>query len=453
VEDYKEELADYFGRTVVHPAGLTLCILLAIATFVVPRKWAFVPMVVLACFVSSAQRIIIFSLNFDFLRLLILAGWLRLALRGELKGLTWNVIDTCVVAYAFCGVAAYCALHADGDALKNRLGWAYDVLGFYFLFRFLFADGVDPRDVGKAFAVIAVPVAAFFAFEFATHRNLFAALGGVPEFTWIRDGRLRCQGPFAHPIIAGVFWAAQLPLFGAMWLARGRTRTLGLIGLVAALVIIVFTNSSTSITAVIFGAVAMLAFPLRRSMRAVRWSIAAALFMLHMVMKKPVWHLLARATVFDASTGWHRFNVIDQSVHHFQDWWLVGETPEQVLKDWDIDDVTNEYVFTGIEGGLFTVLALLAMIGFAFQRAGRACARAASSRPATYALWALGAALFVHCMNFMGLAYFGQARVIWFLLLAMIASQAVPAMAWTRGAVPSVVTAGARRAVRARPVA
>ena len=43
-----------------------------------------------------------------------------------------------------------------------------------------------------------------------------AAMGGVPEITVVREGRLRCQGAFAHPILAGCFWAEQLPLIAAL---------------------------------------------------------------------------------------------------------------------------------------------------------------------------------------------------------------------------------------------
>jgi len=36
--------------------------------------------------------------------------------------------------------------------------------------------------------------------------------------------------------------------------------------------------------------------------------------------------------------------------------------------------------------------------------------------------WMLGAVLFVHCTTFIGLSYFGQAKMLWQLSLAMIGS-------------------------------
>ncbi len=420
MEDYKEDLQDYFGRTVVHPVGLALVVVLAVAMLLVPRRWALLPMVLVACFVSQAQRIIVAGLNFDFLRIMIVAGWIRLAARGEIRKFRWNAVDTCLVLFAACGVTAYCVLHADSDAVKYRLGWAFDVLGYYFLFRFLFVGDADPRIVARPFVLASVPVAVFFAVEYATHRNLFSVFGGVPAITWVRDGRLRCQGPFAHPVIAGVYWASMLPMIGALWFFGGRWRNWAVVGTTAALFVIVATNSSTSVTAVAFGAAATCAFPLRRSMNVLRWCAVAVLAALHMVMKAPVWHLLASATVFDASTGWDRFYVIDQGLRHFGDWWLFGT---KSTDSWGVWDITNEYVFTGIEGGAFTLAAFLALIWFCFRRVGRRCAGVERNSAACRMAWALGCALFVHCTNFIGLAYYGQAKLVWYLLLALIAGQ------------------------------
>jgi hypothetical protein len=444
VEDYKEDLADYFGRTVVHPAGATLCALLALALFFVPRRWAFLPLVLLACFVSSAQRVMVAGLNFDFLRLLVMAGWIRVLVRGEARGLAWNLIDTCVLLYAVIGVTTHSVLHADWDAVKYRLGWAYDVIGLYFLCRFLLQGLPDPRLVAKAFVVASVPVAIVFAIEYATHRNLFSVLGGVPETTWMRGGRLRCQGPFAHPIIAGVFWASQLPLVASLWTWGGRWRTWSVVGMLAMTFTVATTNSSTSLMAAIFAGVAMCAFPLRRRMAFIRWGAVLAIVALHMVMKAPVWHLLARATVLDASTGWHRFYVIDQSIRHLDEWWLLGT---KSTESWDVTDLTNEYVFVGVEAGAFALAAFLVTIALCFRRVGLRCAQLEANRPACWTTWALGASLFVHCTNFIGVAYFGQARLVWYLALALIASQPLLAHA-PAAAAAAVRTRGARRPAR-----
>jgi hypothetical protein len=416
-----EDPAEWFGRTTIHPVGVIALVLLVIATLWVPRKWAFAPLVLLGCFVSSAQRVVVCGFDFDFLRILVVAGFLRLFVRGEFRRLTWNRIDTFLAAYALIGATAYVILHDDGPSLVNRLGWTFDVLGFYFLFRFFFEGSASPRRVAQTFIVAAVPAAAFFTIELLTHKNLFSVFGGIPAETWIREGRTRCQGPFTHPIMAGVYWASILPVVVALWWSGGKWKTWSVVGVVSILAVVLATNSSTSIMAVVFGTIALCAFKIRGSMRLVRWGVLGVLVALHLVMKAPVWHLLARATVFDASTGWHRFFVIDQAIRHFGDWWLWGVV---TTESWNVTDITNEYVWTGVEGGFFALAALVAAITFAFRKVGIERRRIEDDRASCLLMWALGCSLFVHCTNFIAVSYFAQSRMVWFLLLALIASQA-----------------------------
>src|SRR5690606_21040287 len=107
--------------------------------------------------------------------------------------------------------------HAEVGALINRLGASFDTVGMYFLFRMLVRSLEDLKQTVTWCAVAAVPVAVAFLIENRTGRNLFAFLGGVPQLTIVRDGRLRCQGAFPHAILAGCFWASLVPLFVAMW--------------------------------------------------------------------------------------------------------------------------------------------------------------------------------------------------------------------------------------------
>ena len=41
-------------------------------------------------------------------------------------------------------------------------------------------------------------------------------------------------------------------------------------------------------------------------------------------MKAPVWALIQRIDIVGGSSGWHRYELIDQCIKHFSDWWLMG---------------------------------------------------------------------------------------------------------------------------------
>lgn len=419
-------LHDYVNQTVLHPIGLTAVLILGALLLVVPRRHAVWPIIFMACFVAPAQRVVVFTLNFNLLRIMVLFGTIRLAVRGEWRGMRWNRIDILLVLWTVSGALIFIISYATAEAVKYRLGTMYDAVGMYFLFRMLIRDWSDVRTTTMGFIVVAAPVAIAFMIEHATGRNMFAQLGGVPEITIVREGRLRCQGAFAHSILAGCFWAGVMPLMAAQWWCDSSARMWSAIGLVASTVIILLCASSTPIAAIGFGLVGGALFPLRRHLRYVRWGSVVLLLSLHLVMNAPVWHLISRIDVAGGSFGWQRYHLIDETIRHFDDWWLLG-THSTVRWGEDLYDVTNQFILEGVRGGALTLCLFVAMIGFSFQAVGRLCRSVEQDRPKLILAWALGVALFIHCMNFMAVSYFGQIEMVWYLLLATIASlQALP---------------------------
>src|SRR5690606_22754408 len=121
-----------------------------------------------------------------------------------------NRLDTLVVLWTISGTVVLTMQYGTVAAFINRIGWSYDILATYFVGRTSLRSWEDIRSIAKTVAVMSVPVATAFLLEWATRYNMFSVFGGVPAETPIREGRLRCQGPFAHPILAGTFWAACL---------------------------------------------------------------------------------------------------------------------------------------------------------------------------------------------------------------------------------------------------
>jgi hypothetical protein len=127
----------YYGQTTVHPVGLAAVITLGILMIIAPRRRAMLPFLLLACFVSPAQRVVIATLDFNFIRLMVIFGMLRVFARGEFKGLRMTGVDVLLVAWVAVGSAVYVIRAGDMAAIVNRAGQAYDALGMYFLFRLI----------------------------------------------------------------------------------------------------------------------------------------------------------------------------------------------------------------------------------------------------------------------------------------------------------------------------
>ena len=85
-------------------------------------------------------------------------------------------------------------------------------------------------------------------------------------------------------------------------------------------------------------------------------------------------------------------------------------------------DVTNTYVVQGLHGGLGLLGIFILLLALAFRAVGRSWRRRAANGVDVRWCWALGVSLFIHVTGFIAIAYFGQINMLWYLLLAMIAS-------------------------------
>ncbi|RZU00789.1 O-antigen ligase family protein [Rivibacter subsaxonicus] len=410
------------NATNISAFGLIFGLLMCLLMLVLPRRHAVVPIVALVCYMTMGQRILILDLNFTLIRLLVLFGFVRMLMRGEAQLDKPSPLDRAMVWWVVASIVTYTALWQTSSAFVNRLGLAYDALGLYFLFRVLVRNVDEMRFVVRLFALMVAPVAISMIVEKLSGQNPFAAFGGVPPNALVREGVIRCQGPFMHPILAGAFGSALLPLFVGLWWQRDGKRSTALIGIVSALVIVVTSGSSGPVMAAGAGVIALAMWPWRQHMRTVRWGLGLTVLTLHLVMAAPVWFLLARVGVFGGSTSYHRAILIDHAVNRFSEWWLVG-TYSTAHWGYYMFDVTNQYVLIAVQGGLISLVLFIVIIVRGFGSAGRAVhAWESADRGEQRFLWALGASLLVHCFNYISVPYFDQNIVNWYLLLAMLAT-------------------------------
>ena len=408
-----------FDETLVHPLALIAVFVLVLFVLFSDRRKAIVPLFIAASAITMDQRLIILGLDFTMLRILLIGYFARVMIRGEFRSIGWNRLDTAMVVWSLCVTAVMVLAEGTLQALVNRLGWSFDLLGYYFAVRFLIRSWSDLRFAASALALLSLPVAILFAIEWTTSYNMFSVFGGVPAETWVRDGRLRCQGAFAHPILAGTFWAAALPL---IWTLRKDNNFLMRLGTLCCLFIVAACSSSTPVLSVLVAVTGVALFPWRRHRTKMWVGFFVLLMSLHVVMKAPVWHLMARADFTGGSTGWHRYRIFDAFVENFSEWYLIGEPDPLSWGVWEMRDVTNMYIAQGLNAGLLGLITFLLILIFAFGNVGRALNTRSIARSLKHQwiCWCIGVAILVHAVTFLGVGYFGQMKVMLYVELSLV---------------------------------
>ncbi len=405
----------------ITPLGLGFTLTMGVLLLLLPRRLALIPVLMLTCYMTLGQFIVIAGLHFYTLRILALFGWLRL-LRGEARGFEFNKVDTAFLWWVFWMFTIYTLQWRSLEATIYKSGFAYDAINLYFICRVLIRNQEDVRRTFKVASLLIVPLAAAMLAEKLTGRNLFAMFGGVLEITRIRDEVLRCQGPFQHPILAGTFGAALLPFsIELIWQRRG-AKLIGVLGVISSTIITFTSGSSGPVLAWAAALVGFSFWKFRLKMRAVRWGLVIMLALLQCFMKVPIWFLIAKVGIFSGSTSYHRAFLIDRAIAHFGEWFLLGT---RSTEHWGpfLADITNMYVRQGVDGGLITLIAFILVMKRCLSGIGLALrASENQSLESQKVLWTTGVALLVHLSSMISINYFDQNIVILYLSLAAISS-------------------------------
>ncbi len=406
--------------------AIAFIIVNAVALVTLPRQWAPLPLLVGACYMTLGQGIELGSFHFPVIRILIVFGMVRVLMRGERMMGGMNGLDWLIVAWAAWSLASS-LFHKDvPGTLVNRLGLVYNACGMYYLLRIFSQSLDDVVTQCRIAAIILVPLSLMLLVEKTTGHNLFSALGGVLENSEIREGKIRAQGPFAHPILAGTAGAVCLPLMIGILRQHRKTATAGL----AACCCLVYASASSGpiLSAVCaIGAVGM--WHWRHRMRLVRWLAVLGYIGLDLVMKAPAYYLIARVDLTGSSTSWHRAALIDAALEHLSEWWFAGTDYTRHWIAYGVDwsenhvDFTNHYLQMGVWGGLPLMLLFIAVLARGFSFVGRMLRLTPELPPrSAFTIWSLGATLFTHAVTFISVSYFDQSFVFIYLTLAMIGS-------------------------------
>jgi hypothetical protein len=405
--------------------ALLFLIISAAAILMVSRRWAPVPLLVGTCYMTLGQSYEIAGLNFHFIRLLLLAGLVRIFVRrerlqGRMLGMDWAF-----VAWAVWAIVASAFHNNPAVILERHLGMVYNGLGIYFLMRCFCKTEDEVRRVVRVTAWLFIPVVLVMLYEHISRYNLFSMFGGVPAESLIRDGRVRAQGPFAHAILAGTVGAVCIPLMIGIWRYHSLSAR---VGLAACSGMVVASGSSGPLMSVIFGLFALVVWRWRHLTREMRVAAVLGYLLLELVMKAPAYYLIARLRLMGGN-AYHRAAIIEAALTHFKEWWFAGTDytrhwmPYGVSWSPEHADITNHYLGQGVKGGLLLMLLFICLFWIGFRYVGQIL-RLWSDEPARrqFFVWSLGASLFAHAASCVSVAYFDQSILFLYLTLALIAS-------------------------------
>jgi hypothetical protein len=391
----------------------------------VPRKYAAITFLGAAIFIPMGASIMLGPFNFFPVRLFVVTGIVRCLIRQESPGLFRAPADRLFIVFALAAVATSFFSHPDVKAaFVYHVALSLDILGIYFLFRTWISDWDDVLRFMRATLVFLVPLAFFMVLEFATGHNVFNYVGGIPLESALRGDRVRARGPFRHSILAGTYGAVALPFAVGLWRSNRRLAQIGIAG--AVLVVLASTSGGPVMT---LGSVivALCMWRFRARLRAIVWWGVCCLVLLHLVMKAPVWYLIARIDI--GGGGYYRAKLIDSAIKYLNEWWLAGSDytrhwmPSGISWSPDAADITNEYLRFGVVGGLPLMLSFIAIVVVSYKQLCKAfqfLPEADIRR--RFFVWCIGATLFGHTVSFLSMDYYDQSIAISISLFALIAS-------------------------------
>ena len=411
----------------MNPLALVFFLVCAAALIAAPRKWAPVPLLIGCTYMTLGQGIHLGPVSLPVYRMLLLVGVVRVLAKGEDLPGGLNRIDKLMMAWGSWVIFASFFHDPVRAGPIYACGQVFNQTLIYFLIRVWCTELEEVGDVIRIVALLLVPIAMEMLVEKATSRNSFAIFGGVPDWVVIREGKLRAQGPFRHPILAGTVGATCIPLF--IGILRSH-RLSALAGIGAGVVMVFASASSGPVMSLIAGAGAVAMWRFKNRVKTLRLGALLVYVGLMFTMDKPPYYLISRIDISGGSTGWHRAFLIEQTFSYLSEWWLFGTDETRhwmpmrgIANDPHHTDVTNYYIGFGVTGGLAAMLLVIWMMGVAFRWVGQIHDARIAHRPnQSFMIWCFGSCLFSHAITSFSVAYFDQSMLYFWLSVAVISS-------------------------------
>lgn len=412
----------------MNPFALAFFLCCAIALLTVQRRWAPVPLLVGCCYMTIAQGIELGAFSLPVYRMLLLVGLVRIVIKKEGLVDFGNLVDKLI--FFLIGWIILAGFFRDpnfGGGPVYASGVAFNLSVVYFLIRAWCRDLEDIVGIVVITAFLLAPIALEMLMERQSGKNLFSVFGGVPAEVMLREGKLRAQGPFRHPILAGTVGAVCTPLFIGIW---RRSRLASMVGITSGVIITFMSASSGPLMSLIAAIFAVIMWRFRHFTRHARIVAIAGYFALQLYTGEPGYYVMKRIDLSGGSTGWHRARLIESAFEKLDEWWLFGT---DVTRHWmptgvsfspHHTDITNYYLGFGVIAGLPAMLAVVMILFVCFVWVGKYCRLAEATRYESYSflVWCIGSGLFAHSMTSVSVSYFDQSLVFFWMNVAIIAS-------------------------------
>lgn len=417
----------YADTTILHPLVAVLIGILVLVVLTAKRRYVIVAFIIALNLITAGQRLYVLGMNLPALRILVIAGVVRVFLRGETRSLQFLLLDRIVILYSVVAVVAHFLRMPFYSTLVSDIGATLDRLGAYLVVRIVVRNHDDFRIVVRTFALLSLLLVMLFFHEHRTGHNVFALFGGTREISEFRENGYRASGPYSHSILAGTLWASILPLYIGYRNWGKQRSTLLLVAVPIAAFLVYFSDSSTPLAAMAVGIIASVLYYQRDLVSPLRITVLAAVLGIAVFWWHPVWYLFTKIDLTGGSASYFRYLLVDNFVRHWREWVLIGTNNAHYwgagygLGGLGLADATNQFVAEGLSGGVAKLALFTAamIVAFRYVAALVATARGKEERLAN---WQIGASALVHGVSFLGISYFGQVVFSWWMLIAVCAS-------------------------------
>ena len=410
----------------MNPLAALITIICIILILGAPKKQCLGALFFGCCYITKGQGLDLGPISLPVYRLLLLASITRVLAQGHLSSIRLINTDKVVIAWGLWGIiASFGHDWSIGLTPIGAMGISYDLVLFYFVIRALIDSQETFEDTLSFIAWLLLPIALVMIIETFVYRNPFSFFGGVSEVTKIRDGRPRAQGPFMHPILAGTVGAANFPLFVALLSKR---KIPAIVGISSSLCMVITSSSSGPLLTAVASGFALMLWKRQNLLAIIQKISIPGLVALTIVTGRNPVYLINYLNVIGGSTGWHRAFLVDQTMKHFSEWWLVGTDrtrhwmPGQGrISDYHTD-ITNYFITFAVNGGLLGLLLILAVYFFSFKNVGSSLKIQGVDNQDKFLFWALGSSLFAHTFSGLSVSYFDQSVIFLWMVVACISS-------------------------------